>query len=396
MMRKDPSSRYLELPVHNLQTGMYVAELDRPWLETPFMMQGFYINSDQEILELAQYCSVVYVDPRRVERTGFGPAEPKHPGIALREHFLVAKVDYESASEAVRKVFVQVERGDGLDLKAVEQAISPLIRSVVDHREALAALARMKRKDDYLFNHSIATSVWAALIGQQLGLDKQTLRDLTVGTAIQDLGKVKIDDKILSKAAPLTELEWQQIHQHVKFSLELIEDRDAVTPEILEIITHHHERYDGSGYPEGLVGSKIPLLAQIAGLADTYDAMLTPRPYGRVHTSYSAVQELIDLQDMLFSKPLIEQFVQAVGLFPTGCLVELNSGEVGIVVAQNNVRRLRPKVMLVLSSDKKRVPKMTVIDLMKYAEDTGGRDPIWIAKELESGTYGLDPSEFFL
>ena len=395
-MNRASSSKYLELPVHNLQTGMYVAELDRPWLETPFMMQGFYVNTDAEILELAQYCSVVYVDPRRVERTGFGPAEPKHPGIALREQFLVAKVDYESASDAVRKVFVQVERGDGLNLKAMEQAISPLIRSVVDHKEAMAALARMKRKDDYLFNHSISTSVWAALIGQQLGLDKETLKELALGAALQDFGKIKIDDALLNKSDPLTEGEWKQIHKHVKHSLDLIEDKNAVTPEILQLITYHHERYDGSGYPEGLVGSKIPLLAQIAGLADSYDAMLTPKPYGRVHTSYSAVQELIDLQDMLFSKPLIEQFVQAVGLFPTGSLVELNSGEVGIVVAQNNVRRLRPKVMLVLNKDKQRVPKMTVIDLIKYAEDTRGRDPIWIVRELESGTHGLDATEFFL
>ncbi|MEM9744121.1 MAG: HD-GYP domain-containing protein [Pseudomonadota bacterium] len=395
-MDKAFSSTYLEVPVHNLERGMFVAELDRPWLETPFLLQGFYIQSDAEILELSRYCSTVYVDPRRVERNGFSPREPSPPQDLLRDHFKVAKVDYESAGEAVRKVFIKIQDGGELNVAAVESAISPLIRSVVSHKEALAALARMKRKDDYLYNHAISTAVWAALIGQQLGLHKSLLKSLAVGAAMQDLGKTRIKSEVLNKAGPLDEREWQLIKKHVQFTLALIEDKSHVEPEVLDIIEHHHERYDGSGYPNGLLANRIPLLAQIAGLADTYDAMLTPRPYARPHTSFSAVQELIDMQGSLFSKPLIEQFVQAVGLFPTGSLVELNTGEVGIVVAQNNVRRLRPKVMLVMSRDGKRIANPTTIDLMKYAQDTHGQDPVWIVKELEPGTHGLDASEYFL
>lgn len=384
----------LELPVHGLKPGMYVAELDRPWLETPFALQGFLVRNDEDILSLAEHCSRVFVDTRRsgLPRNAADNAEQHQ----LRAEFTKASADYESAGAAVRKVFKQLAQSGELDVAAVQKAISPLITTVVTHRDALAALARMKRKDDYLYNHSIATAVWAALIGQHVGLDRDTLASLALGAALLDLGKVQLPDALLHKPGMLTSRERAQMESHVTLGLQLATADGTDDEVVLQVIGLHHERFDGTGYPEGLVGPQIPLVAQIAGLADSYDAMLTPRAYARPHTSFTAVQELIDLQGMLFSKPLVEQFVQAVGLFPTGALVELNTGEVGVVVAQNPVRRLRPKVMLVLDAEHRRQAQLVTIDLMKYASGTGHADALWIVKELEQGAYGLSPTEFFL
>jgi HD-GYP domain-containing protein (c-di-GMP phosphodiesterase class II) len=175
---------------------------------------------------------------------------------------------------------------------------------------------------------------------------------------------------------------------------ELVAKSKDIDFEILAIIENHHERMDGSGYPRGIRGATIPLLARIAGLVDTYDAMITPRPYARARTSHEATQELLDCQGVLFQESLVEQFVQAIGLFPTGTLIELNTGEVGIVVTQNDTRRLKPEVVIVLDADKEKLEKLKIVDLANQRVSTQGER--WISRELLPGTYGVSSEEYFI
>jgi HD-GYP domain-containing protein (c-di-GMP phosphodiesterase class II) len=174
----------------------------------------------------------------------------------------------------------------------------------------------------------------------------------------------------------------------------LVAQTEDVDREVLGIIENHHERLDGSGYPRGTQGASIPLLARIAGLVDTYDAMISPRPYAHARTSHEACLELLDCSGHQFQEALVEQFVQAIGLFPTGSMVELNTGEVAIVVAQNSTRRLKPELVVVLNSAKSRrtIPKLVDLNNQSIAAE-GER---WIARELHSGTYGISSEEFFI
>jgi hypothetical protein len=151
---------------------------------------------------------------------------------------------------------------------------------------------------------------------------------------------------------------------------------------------------DGSGYPRGLDGASIPLLARIAGLVDAYDAMITPRPYASPRTSHEAVQELIDSKGTAFQEALVEQFVQAIGLFPTGALVELNTGEVAIVVKQNTARRLKPEVVVVLDEAKRGKDVLDLVDLAE--QDLSKEVERWVARELLAGTYGINSEEYFI
>lgn len=151
---------------------------------------------------------------------------------------------------------------------------------------------------------------------------------------------------------------------------------------------------DGSGYPRGIEGAAIPLLARIAGLVDTYDAMITARPYAKARTSHEATQELLDCKDSKFQGALVEQFVQAIGLFPTGTMVELNTGEVAIVVTQNSARRLKPELVIVLDAEKNRLDATRVVDLANQTIAAEGER--WISRELLAGTYGISSEEFFI
>ena len=209
-----------------------------------------------------------------------------------------------------------------------------------------------------------------------------------------DIGMTQLPPELLDQAENLTKEQLRIIRAHPTMGSELVCRSKNIDFEILAIIENHHERMDGSGYPRGIQGAAIPLLARIAGLVDTYDAMITPRPYATARTSHEATQELLDCKGRQFQEALVEQFVQAIGLFPTGTMVELNTGEVGIVAAQNATRRLKPELIIVLDAEKARLAAVKVVDLANQAIAAEGER--WITRELLSGTYGISGEEFFI
>lgn len=390
----------LEVPVHNLEAGMYVAGLDRPWLETPFAVQGFYVLNQEDIDFVAQHCAYVMVDPRRRTKSKAIPTKERarrtyKDQSSLKNELKSAEVDLTSAAESMSKVFAQLKTGGHLDLKIVQSAINPLIESVLRNNEAMAALVRMKKKGEYLYNHSLSVAVWATILGRHLGLARKQLERLALGSALLDVGMASVDDRLTQSTGKLSEGDFASIRQHVALGVDLLKLKGDLPDEVIQTVAFHHERHDGSGYPNGISGKQIPMFARIAGLVDSYDAMITPRPYAQCRTSFEAVQELADQKEHLFQGALVEQFLQAIGLFPTGSVVQLNSGEVGVIVAQNAARRLRPKIVVVIDAQGQRNSSLVVMDLSKYTPGEGALD-LWIKRELEPGAHGIQPDEFFL
>ncbi|MEE4251236.1 MAG: HD domain-containing phosphohydrolase, partial [Alcanivoracaceae bacterium] len=173
------------------------------------------------------------------------------------------------------------------------------------------------------------------------------------------------------------------------YGLDMLESCDNINEQVLGVVQYHHERHDGSGYPHGLSGSQIPLLARIAGIVDTYDAITSPRPHAESVTSTEAVSSLYDQRDKAFQSALVEQFIQAIGVYPTGTLVELSNNEVGVVIAQNPTRRLRPQVMVVLDQDKRQLSMPRVVNLLEVERDSHDK-PLTIAGCLKAGAYNVD------
>ncbi|UTW46336.1 HD-GYP domain-containing protein [bacterium SCSIO 12696] len=393
--------RLTKVSVANLQPGMFIAELDRPWLETPFALQGFVVRDQDEVHYISQYVDYVYVDIDYSGTKVFLPftqpsqkAKPEDPRLRIKADFHQAKLSFESASQSLDRVFDSLSKGRHTDIKVVKNAVNPLIDGVFRNKEAVAALVRLKEASDYRYNHGISMAVWAAILGRHLGLQRSELEKLVVGCAMCDVGMTKLSGDYLEKPDPLSEEQRRSLKEHPIVGSKMVAASGDGDMEILAIIENHHERYDGSGYPRGVDGAAIPLLARIAGLVDTYDAMITPRPYAPSRSSYEAVQELLDLKGQTFQESLVEQFVQAIGLFPTGSLVELNSGEVAIVVKQNETRRLKPEVVLVLDSGKNRRHQVELVDLA--ASGLVGSDARWIIRELQPGSFGVNSEEYFI
>ena len=466
-------SKFLhKIDPQHLQPGMYIEELDRPWLQTPLKFQGFYVRNIGEVRWIKENCSFVLVDsgksdaglrfdfPERTDRRpagsdsallrecleqmmlpGHAPSAAAPPHVAIgatappqpppasplksipawlgrprrppashvlqvkelpderqqmQQQVVRAESTYREAYKVMSGVLTELRAGGELDVSAVERVIYPVIDCVLQSTDAMAFVLRLKATDDYSYNHALATSVWSVVFGKSLGFDKPNLELLGLGGLLLDIGKTRVPHELLVKTEPLDADERARVQRHVEDSLAILQETGNIHPKIYQMVQTHHERHDGSGYPQRLAGNDIPLFGRIAGLVDTYDAMTSWRPYAPPQSTYGVMRALIDASGVLFQDELIERFIRVVGIFPTASLVELNTGEVGIVVEQNALRRLRPKVMLILDGKKQLRRDFPIMDLAEVSGDSDDPGAVWIVQGLQPGAYGIEPREYYL
>lgn len=257
--------------------------------------------------------------------------------------------------------------------------------------DALMWLSRLKRLDDYSFDHAMDVSIYLLLLASHIGWRGTRLLEVGIAGLLQDIGKIHVSPDILAKTTELNEQERVEIQSHVASSLEILYSQSSLPPEIMQIISRHHERWDGTGYPRRLKFEQIGMAAEMAGLVDSFCAMLKNKPYRSALGHQEALEELHKLRDRKFNPALMEQFVQCVGLYPIGTFVELNTGEVGVVIMQNRVKRSRPRVLLMLDADKAPIRDYRVIDLREEACSE------WrVARALPQDAYGLAEHDYYI
>ncbi len=414
---------------------MFVVGIDRPWTETPFMMQGFLLENADQLRALQKYCRSVTIDRSRSigdqysARVFDRDAALRGPDGVVRKHPDVV----ESRVEAQR--FIKVARGFKGRIHTRRQPHIPRIRSedgrsrlesellysapIVDDvyralRETQLAIdsnvaidvpqinalvgemaAGVQRNPDALLWLTRLKRTHAMVFARFVGLSGKQVHQLGLAGLLQDIGKVQIDYALLSKPGPLDEREFEHVKAHVTNTVRLLQAHQDFDAEVLAIIGAHHERFDGTGYPRGLEGMSIPLPAEMAGIIDAYCAMTRDRVYREAVSSQRAMETLNQLRNTQFRDTLVDQFLQCIGLYPIGTLVELNSGEVGVVIQQNQVRRLQPRVLVLLAPDKsvERFPR--TLDLLMQPETTEG-EPYRIVQALPPNAFGIDPNDFFL
>ena len=413
-----------EVPVEKLEFGVFISELDRPWTETPFMYQGFVLNNDKQLEALKKYCKKVIIDldkgpdlPDRSElltsRTGEGARprvpEPLGPSVlttikhkvsykekaTVDEELPVARSVQQKTEVVLKDIMGTVQAGKALDAPRVQEAVTSMTDSVVRNPDAMMLLAKLKAKGGHTLDRAFGVSIYMLTFGRFLQLPREQLDLLGMLGLLQDVGMTAVPEEVVAKKEPLSKVELMVCRSHVAHSLSIIKETPGLPPELPALVELHHERYDGSGYPKGLKGGQIGLFGSIAGLVDCFDAMTHPRPYAEVYSPSNALNHLYNTRNVQFDGPLVEQFVQCIGIFPVGALVELNSGEVGIVIAQNLVRRLLPKVMVVLDAKGNPLRPQMILDLASEPKAAPGV-PYRIKRTLEQGSVPIDPSEFFL
>lgn len=393
-----------------LQKGMFVSRLDRDWVGTPFPFQGFVIQSNQHIELLADFCTSVFVDvlkglaPSEALLTLQRSATPVFPPrmanyvdtVSLQDELPAARRAHTILHHLASTLEDDVRAGRRISADAVRAAVEPMVDSLLRNADSLFWLISMMRKDDYAYLHAVNCSALAAAFGRHLALPKDVLVEMSTGGFLMDIGMATLPRELVDPAGPRSTDDGQRMRDHVAAGLHVLDQAGITGAWTRDMLAHHHERHDGSGYPAGLAGDAIPLAGRIAGIIDIYDVLISDRPNCRGDSQHGALQALYRASDRLYQGEVVEQFLQCLSVYPTGSLVELNSGEVAVVMAQNQARRLQPRVMVLLDPDKQPYRPYRDVDLMSLRPRGDGAPPTRIASVLERGSYGLDPAELYL
>jgi cyclic di-GMP phosphodiesterase len=277
----------------------------------------------------------------------------------------------------------------------VKEAVSSMTDSVVRNPDAMLLLSRLKEKGTHTLDRAFGVSIYMITFGRFLQLPRDQLDLLGMLGLLQDIGKTRVPEGLLNKKEPLTDAEFELCKRHVDYSVEILAEATGLPVELPGLAALHHERFDGSGYQKGVKGTDIGLYGSIAGLVDCFDVLTHPRPYAEALAPSNALSQLYGWRGTQFDGPLVEQFIQCIGIFPVGALVEMNTGDIGIVIAQNLVRRLQPRVMLVLDAKGDRIIPQRILDLAREPR-MDNQTPYRIKRTLEKDSVAIDPSEFFL
>ena len=388
--------------VSELRFGMYIAELDRPWTETPFRFQGFVLSSEQQLEALRKYCKSVVVDTEKTIAAEPPPAGMQHFGKAVyaekatvEQEMAPARSAYNSSHTLIQETLSKVRIGRNLDPERIKVAVKSLTESVLRNPTAMLLFSQLREKGEYAVSHSLDVSIYMTAFGRFLQLEQPQIELLGYVGLLQDIGKVRLPKALLEKRGRLTAEEFEQAKLHVSYSVEILRATAGIPLELPRLALLHHERHDGSGYPNRLHGSHIGLIGSIAAIVDTYDAMTVQRPHADPVSPSAAISSLYKWRGVSFDAGLVEQFIRFVGIFPVGSLVELNSGEVGVVISQNPEQRLKPRVMVIRDAKGIELRPQKLLDLSRSPKATA-EEPYRILRTLEHGRVPVRSEQLFL
>ena len=394
-----------EVSIDELQFGMYVSKLDRPWTETPFVFQGFVLKSEKQVDVLRKYCKKVFVDPEKADFSEVGKVSAEdiakvrgttvYKEVASVEAELPrAKTVYTKSTVVVKELSRAVEIGNSIDSSRSKEAAAQITESVVRNPDAMALLIKLQEKSGETLSRAVEISVMMTIFGRFLQFPHDRLELLGMIGLLQDVGKLKLPTT-LAVHGPINAAEIELYKTHVNHTVEILSKTPGLPADLPGLASLHHERFDGSGYPRGLRSDAIALFGLIAGIVDGYDTLTAPPPFGEHMSPANALNVIYKGRGKLFHPALVEQFIQCIGVFPVGSIVEMNNGEIGVVYAQNMVRRLQPRVMIVQDTKGYPIIPYKMLDLMKEPK-VRADEPYRIVRTLESDTVKIDPREFFL
>ncbi|MFQ5657663.1 MAG: HD-GYP domain-containing protein [Candidatus Methylomirabilales bacterium] len=278
---------------------------------------------------------------------------------------------YSRALQTIRKVFHETRLGKVPSLGEVQRAVDEMVGGILKGKHSLMALTMIKSYDEYLFNHSVNVGILTTALGESLGLDGKSLRELGLGALLHDLGKVNIPEAITRKPRDLTEEEWELIKSHPVEGLRMLEKMGVRSEIALRVVKEHHVRFDRKGYPTLAPGEEVHPHTMIVTISDSYDALTTLRPYQRLFEPSEAVTLMRTLAGSTFDPEKLERFIDMLGIYPPGTVVRLTTGEIAVVTRPGSEDSSRPWVRTVQDGEGNTLEgeEVTLMDWNTDAED---------------------------
>lgn len=401
-----------KIGVRQLKVGMYVHDLSCHWMDHPFVRNRLMITSEDEIRKIIDAgIHELYIDTEKgldvadaptaeqaqkalekelVDMAARQPAATMR--VSLAEEMNKARQIKNQAHQLVRTVMHDARLGKAIELDQVEPVVQNITESILRNPGALTGLLRIKNKDDYTFLHSVSVCTLLVAFCRSMGMDPALTRQAGLGGLLHDTGKALVPDEVLNKPGRLTDEEFEIIRKHPKDGYDILLKTPGVGDIPLDITLHHHERMDGSGYPDKLPGDRISTSAQMAAIVDVYDAITADRCYHKGMPAAEALRKIYEWSKFHFNPQLVQAFMRCVGIYPVGTLVLLESGRLGVVIEPHESNLLAPKVRVFFSAKSNTYIKPVDVDLSKPL-GMGGGDKILSHESPEK--WRVDPMKFF-
>jgi HD-GYP domain-containing protein (c-di-GMP phosphodiesterase class II) len=401
-----------KISVRQLKVGMFVHDFSCHWIDHPFARNRLLITFDNEIRKVIEAgIHELYIDTEKGLDVADAPTaeqaqkalEKELVAIAAHQPAAVARVTLaeemqrakqikNQAHQLVRSVMSDARLGKAIELDQVEPVVQDITESILRNPGALTGLLRIKNKDDYTFLHSVSVCTLLVAFCRSAGVDAELTRQAGLGGLLHDTGKALVPDEVLNKPGRLTEEEFEIIRKHPQDGYDILLKTPGVGDIPLDITLHHHERMDGSGYPDKLPGDKISTVAQMAAIVDVYDAITADRCYHKGMSAAEALRKIFEWSKFHFNPQHVQSFMRCVGIYPVGTLVLLESGRLGVVIEPHETNLLAPKVRAFFSTKSNTYIKPVDVDLSKPL-GMGGGDKIVSHESREK--WRVDPMKFF-
>ena len=401
----------------DLKIGMYVSELDHPWIESPFLFQGFIIENDELLQQILSSCKYVYVDTEKtpvdiaasletLDPNKQAPITKPKPGkshftdtVALNKikfdkddftkNLTQARKSRDKTRSYIDSMLSEARMGRIIDTRKAKQLVAELASNIAVSVDASLWLTQLKKRDEYTAIHSLNVCVLSIIFGRALKLPEHELNELGLGALLHDIGKMRVPDSVLNKPGRLTADEFEIMKTHPGIGFELAKQDKNLSQDVLTIIRNHHERLNGQGYPDNLPESDITYYTKIVSITDVYDAVTSDRVYHDGMTPHEAMKKMYEWMPNNFDEDLMQAFIRTLGIYPVGSVVELETGHIGLVVKLNNEHRLKPVVMIVMNRNKEYYPQRKLINLASSLwEKKAGRPEI--KRILDAKEFNID------
>jgi putative nucleotidyltransferase with HDIG domain len=391
-----------------LQPGMYIHDLNCGWMEHPFALNAFKVDDEKTIAKIiATGIRELYIDSSKgldvrnaqthdefhaelheqitalAENHVIKPLQPS----PLKEEIHLARTVHIEAHNVVHNLMSDVRMGKQIELAKTSPIVERITDSILRNKDAFISLARIKKKDEYTFQHSVSVCALLVAFCRAMEYGKDVIMEAGIGGLLHDAGKMKIPDYILNKPGPLVESEFEVMKSHAAIGRELLKQTPGMSETAIVITGQHHERYDGTGYPDKIKGDEIAQLGQMASIVDVYDALTSDRIYHQGLEPTAALKKLFEWSKFHFNPELVQHFICMIGIYPVGSLVRLKSGMLGIVVNPGTENLLRPIIRTVFDIKREHSVTPSDIDLSLQLGDS-------IVQHESPHRWGIDPFQY--
>ena len=385
-----PTQPHPVIPVNQLRPGMYVIAIASQTGAMEIAQTGLVTTRQQVDVLIRRGVLTVRVDLARSKLPGIEQVvspSPAHSAGSVRPagsgegRELKIRRLYQEARELQGKFIRHLKAGEPIDITPLAAVAEEMVDTMFTHGDAMLCLARIRAKDAYLMEHSMNVAILLANFGRYLGLDRSVLKELTLGGLLHDVGKIMTPDEVLNKPGKLTDEEFGVMRQHVVHSYDILSNTAGITPTMLEVAANHHERLDGTGYPQRLKGDQLSLYTRMSGIVDVYDAVTADRVYKQGMQPTQAFRILLKGINQHFDAELVTKFIKCMGVYPVGTLVQLSNQRLAVVMQRNEQQPLKPVVKVIYHATQRHYLEVQWLDLAR----NGGQESI------EST---VDPKEF--